>query len=378
MLYLTGIIITFFLAIILVSKRNKSEADHILAIWLICLGVHITLFYLVFTGKYIDFPYLLGLEIPVPLVHGPLLYLYSSTLTNQTNRKKYRILHFLPAVIVYLFLIRFYSLPVTGKIFVYQHNGLGFETLALWISVIVNCSGIAYVTLSLLRVYQHRKHIGDNFSNIEKINLSWLMYLIAGVSIIWIVVIFGTNEYIFAAVVLFVLFVGYFGIKQVGIFTSRYEDNDLVIDGLPKTATIILQTETAVANEKSKYSKSGMSDDTIDKIHQELNSLMQREKRYTDPELTLVQLSKELNIHANSLSQVINSVEQKNFYDYVNAQRIEEFKKIVSSPENQKFTLLSLAFECGFNSKTSFNRNFKKHIGISPSEYIKQQNIFLP
>ncbi|MGY0038300.1 helix-turn-helix domain-containing protein [Pedobacter sp. NJ-S-72] len=208
--------------------------------------------------------------------------------------------------------------------------------------------------------------------------MSWLMYLIAGVSIIWIVVIFGTNEYIFAAVVLFVLFVGYFGIKQVGIFTSRYEDNDLVIDGLPKTETIILHTETAVVNEKSKYSKSGMSDDTIDKIHQELNSLMQREKRYTDPELTLVQLSKELNIHANSLSQVINSVEQKNFYDYVNAQRIEEFKKIVSSPENQKFTLLSLAFECGFNSKTSFNRNFKKHIGISPSEYIKQQNICLP
>ena len=254
-------------------------------------------------------------------------------------------------------MIRVYSLPVKEKIFVYQHNGLGFGTLALWISVIVNCSGIAYVTLSLLKVYKHKKLIGDNFSNIEKINLTWLKYLIAGVSIIWVVVIFGTNEYIFTAVVLFVLFVGYFGIKQVGIFTS------------------ISQTVPPVLNEKCKYSKSGMNDDAIDKIHQELNSLMQKEKRYTDPELTLAQLSKELNIHANSLSQVINSVEQKNFYDFVNAQRIEEFKKIVSSPENQKFTLLSLAFECGFNSKTSFNRNFKKHTGISPTEYIKQQNI---
>lgn len=359
MLYLTGIIITFFLAVILVSKRNKSEADHILAIWLVFLGVHITLFYLVFTGKYISFPHLLALEIPIPLIHGPLLYLYTSTLTNQTDYKKYRILHFLPAVIVYLFLIRFYSLPATEKIFVYQHNGLGFENLASCISVIVNCSGIAYVTLSLLKVYKHRKRIGDSFSNLEKVNLSWLKYLIAGVSTIWIVVIFGTNEYIFAAVVLFVLFIGYFGIKQVGIFT------------------IIHQTEATVVNEKSKYSKSGINDDAIDKIHQELNSLMLKEKCYTDPELTLAQLSNELNIHPNSLSQVINSMEQKNFYDYINAQRIEEFKRIVSLSENQQFTLLSLAFECGFNSKTSFNRNFKKHTGTSPSEYIKQKNICL-
>lgn len=71
-------------------------------------------------------------------------------------------------------------------------------------------------------------------------------------------------------------------------------------------------------------------------------------------------LARQLDIHPNYISQVINSVEQKNFYDFINEHRVEEFKQLVSLPENQHFTLLALAFECGFNSKTSFNRNFKK------------------
>jgi AraC-like DNA-binding protein len=83
-------------------------------------------------------------------------------------------------------------------------------------------------------------------------------------------------------------------------------------------------------------------------------------------------VAEELEIHPNTLSQVINTVEQKNFFDYVNTLRIEEFKERIANPDNQKYTLLSLAFECGFNSKTSFNRNFKNLTGKSPSEYLKE------
>nr|WP_262919778.1 helix-turn-helix domain-containing protein [Niabella hibiscisoli] len=98
---------------------------------------------------------------------------------------------------------------------------------------------------------------------------------------------------------------------------------------------------------------------------------MQKEALFTDPELTLGTLSEQLAIHPNTLSQVINSKEGKNFYDYINALRIATFIKALSKPENKKYTLLSLAFECGFNSKASFNRNFKKHTGLSPTEYLK-------
>ncbi|MBJ7428273.1 MAG: AraC family transcriptional regulator [Bacteroidia bacterium] len=102
---------------------------------------------------------------------------------------------------------------------------------------------------------------------------------------------------------------------------------------------------------------------------------MQSEKLFINPELTLNDLAAALNVLPNHLSQVINSKENKNFYDYINQLRVEEFIRLIALSENQKFTLLSLAYECGFNSKTSFNRNFKKVTDLTPSEYIKQEKI---
>jgi AraC-like DNA-binding protein len=102
---------------------------------------------------------------------------------------------------------------------------------------------------------------------------------------------------------------------------------------------------------------------------------MENEKLYKNPELNLNHVAQLLDVHPNILSQTINSVEHKNFYDYVNRQRIEEFKNIAVLPENCKFTILTLAFESGFNSKTSFNRNFRKFANCSPREFLKNQNI---
>ena len=104
---------------------------------------------------------------------------------------------------------------------------------------------------------------------------------------------------------------------------------------------------------------------------------MTQEKIFTESELTLGALAKTLDVHPNHLSQVINSYDGKNFYDYINYHRVEEFKRLAPLPDNRNYTLLSLAYECGFNSKTSFNRNFKKATGVSPSEYLQQQNISL-
>jgi AraC-like DNA-binding protein len=113
------------------------------------------------------------------------------------------------------------------------------------------------------------------------------------------------------------------------------------------------------AAEVIKYQKTSPGDEAIQEIYEKLTYKMEQEKLYKDPELNLNHVAKLLDVHPNILSQTINTMEQKNFYDYVNRQRIEEFKRIAGLPENQKFTILSLAFESGFNSKTSFNRNFK-------------------
>jgi AraC-like DNA-binding protein len=365
MLYLTGIIISFFLIIILIGKKNKSEADKILALWLFFTGFHLILFYLHFNNEYVKFPFLLGIEIPMPLVQGPFLYLYTSTLTNQNRNKKYNLLHFMPFIIAFIPLLSFFSLPFNEKISIYKNEGKGYEQVLSVLLLIIIISGILYALLSLQKLSQHRKNITEQFSFTEKINLTWLSYLILGSSIIWVVVIFCNDQYIFATVVLYLFFIGYFGIKQVGIFTNKISENN---------DSEILVLETISDNnqlDKVKYKKSGLSGTELQGIHKNLILIMQKEKLYKNSELTLADLSQKLNVHPNVLSQVINSAEQKNFYDYVNHLRVEEFKTIILLPENQKFTLLSIAFECGFNSKTAFNRNFKKATGFSPSEYLK-------
>lgn len=366
MLYLTGIIITFFLVVILTSKKNKSEADKILALWLFFTGFHLFLYYLHYKNDFASFPFLLGFELPMPLLQGPFLYLYTSALTNQNQNKKYSLLHFLPFLIAVLVLLPFFILPFQEKLNVFQNEGKGYENLILILYCTILLSGIVYALLSLQKLSKHQKNISNQFSFNEKINLRWLQYLILGSSIIWLVVIFYEDEHIFSVVVFYLIFIGYFGIKQVGIFTNQSIAEKAVLK-----ISLDENIETESISEKIKYEKSALSTTELQSIHQKLSQIMADEKLYKNPDLTLTELSQKLNVHPNVLSQVINSVEEKNFYDYINSQRVEEFKRLILLPENQKFTLLSVAFECGFNSKTAFNRNFKKVTGLSPSEFLK-------
>lgn len=86
----------------------------------------------------------------------------------------------------------------------------------------------------------------------------------------------------------------------------------------------------------------------MSKAHLQLMLLMQTEKHYKNPGLNLDELAKHLEVSSNILSQVINSMEQRNFYDYINNLRIKEFKELLTLPENRRFTLLSIALEAGF------------------------------
>lgn len=376
MFYLSGIIISIFLVFLLIGKKDKNQADKILAIWLFFTGFHLSLFYLIFSNNFIKYPYFLGMEIPLPLIHGPFLYFYICSLTNQIKEFKKIFVHFIPPFLIFISLLPFFSLSLNEKIIIYQKEGFGYKNQMTLIYLLIILSGIIYIFLSLKKLKQHKKNITEQFSTTEQINLVWLQYLIWGTSVIWIIIVLGENKYIFVSVTCYILFLGYFGIKQVGIFThipQLKNEKDTKIQTHQSIQKSINETNT----DKIKYEKSGLNTSTIEIIHSQLTKLILEEKVYKNSELTLVSLAEQLNIHSNSLSQVINSMENNNFYDFINSKRVNEFKEIVILPENQKFTLLSLAYNCGFNSKTSFNRHFKKHTGFSPTEYLRQINVKL-
>lgn len=386
MFYEVGISISFFLAFLMLSKKKKTLADKILFAWLIIIGLHLCLFIARARALSPNFSFLLGFELPFPLFHGPFIYLYTAAATNQLpQNKKLAFLHFLTPVLSLLMFFDFFFLTPQQKIMVYQAKGVDYEKRLLVNLITTYASGIIYVIWSSLLLIRHKKNIQQQFSDTENINLNWLRYIIYGIGVVWIAVLMGKDNLIFGTAVLFVLFLGFFGLKQVGIFTSdetkisMLQADEIIAEENNSTAGLTITPESVftdtssptITSVKKKYQKSGLYAEQAENIHYRLMKLMKDEKIYTEPELTLSGLAGRLAVHPNHLSQVINEKEEKNFFDYINSLRIEEFKRLVSLPENKKYTILSLAYECGFNSKSSFNRYFKKVTGLSPSEHLK-------
>ena len=352
MLFVAGIGIAVFIEFLLISKKNKSAADQILTLWMFLISVHLFLLYIFITEDVYRFPFLLGTEHPLPLLQGVFLYIYACFLTNQLPEKReVLLLHFVPAAVMYLYLVAFFVLPADQKIQIYRNHGTGYELFIIVRRYAIVFSGILYVTWSAVLLRRHRRNIRNRFSDLEKINLQWLRILTYGLGGIWLLVIFFRNDVlILAGIVIFVFLVGFFGVRQTNIFAPNL---------LPANGN----------EQRKKYPKSGLTEETSTKLHQTLVRLMTEEALYRKSDLSIDDLSSKLGVHPNYLSQIINQKEKKNFYDFVNTYRIEEFKRLIAMQKNQQYTLLSLAYDCGFSSKSSFNRYFKKATGQTPSEY---------
>ncbi len=379
MLYFSGIVIGLFVSALLLTKKRKTQADYILFVWMIALTLNLFLFYLFISQLDTKYPFLLGCIFQLPLYHGPLLYLYTTSLTKKNEIRKIHLLYFLPIVISYALFFDFFQLSSEEKISIYNTGGVGYENVLFINSALIIFSGIFFTILSFLKLKAYKKKLKNEFSNTEKINLNWLQYLIIGMSIIWFVVVFASSDnQIYTIVVLFMIFIGYFGIRQEGIFTKRmalplvsHQNDNLQFPFIDNTGLTISKEEKSQIIQTSKYEKSGLTNETAMEIHCLLSQRIDEEQLYINPELTLNELAQVLDVHPNNLSQVINTFENKNFYDYINSKRIEHFIKLTSNPENRKFTILSLAFDSGFNSKSSFNKYFKKVTEVTPSEFIK-------
>jgi AraC-like DNA-binding protein len=120
-----------------------------------------------------------------------------------------------------------------------------------------------------------------------------------------------------------------------------------------------------------KYRKTSLPDNVAGKLKSHLEEIMLKERPYLDPRLNLSDLSEMINCTPNQLSQLLNENIGKNFYDFVNEYRLEHYRELARDPRNKQFTLLSLAYDSGFNSKSTFNSFFKKSTGVTPSEYVK-------
>ena len=121
----------------------------------------------------------------------------------------------------------------------------------------------------------------------------------------------------------------------------------------------------------SKYKNSNLSDECVKKCSENLISIMEEERLYLNKKLTINLISEKLNIPKQHISEVLNIYMNTNFQDFVNSYRIEAFINHLKNGQHTHYSLLGLAYEVGFNSKSSFNASFKKFKGLTPSQFQK-------
>ncbi|MEZ4824989.1 MAG: helix-turn-helix domain-containing protein [Bacteroidia bacterium] len=353
MYLIASISICLFLAVVLLTNDTKSLPRKILGIWLLCSAYYNWGIFLWAEHLQSQYPGIIVSGISLPMLFGPFLFWYVKFQTSDTRFTKEELWHLVPYVLISLSYVSYFFKPFEQRVNSLLGSNEGFLFKNLVRTTCIYISIPFYFGWCTLKIFRFQRSLKNNFSNSDKINFNWMLFLVAGILVVWSVVIITQNEELLTeAMAGFLILLGYFGVTQVDVFSKR-------------------TTQSALIKEpKPKYINSGLENSEIERLHQTLIQILQTEKPYLNPELTLQHLASMINTQVHHLSQVINEKEQKSFYDLINEWRIEEFLKEVKNEKNKNFTLFSIAYDCGFNSKASFNRNFKKYTGKTPTEYL--------
>lgn len=361
----------FFFTILLFQKKPRALHDKILIFWLLYLGLFIGVYAFYSHELFTRFQLLSISLISLLMLHGPFLYLYIKTLvSDESGLKKKDLLHLVPFILFNLYILISSFIPdISQRLNIdLVSPGSGIPVLFSFFLILTAFSGTLYFSLTIRLFKKLDINIFNNFSNPANIDLYWIRKLVLVFGIIWTALISITiihhifdmfsmvfcTDGLFLSLSAFVILIGYFGLKQKVIFSAEQQ-------------LIEAEAERIL----TKYSGSRLTDSEAKQHAEKLRDHMKSSKSYLNPDLSLSQLAAELNISSHYLSQVINEQFNLNFFDFVNKYRVEAFKEKVKDPEFRNYSLLGIAFECGFNSKSAFNRIFKQATGLTPSQYKK-------
>ena len=325
---------------------------------------------MLFDKLYDHYPLWSGSFISLLTLHGPFLYLYLSSLTRVFHKIRYSdLLHFLPFFLFNLFLVISAFFPAYSERIRmdYIDTHIHPPILFLMFLTLTALSGPVYFAYAFRLLKNLDITIYNNFSYSESINLEWLRKLIFIFGTVWTILIVITSLHhvfrlftmhfctdgLFLSLAIFIILVGYFGLKQQEIFRTHNPEKFITE---PK---------------EKKYAGSALTEAEEKQIGEKLTGYMNREKPYLNPDLNLPRLADELEIKSHHLSQVINDKMETNFFEYINHYRVDEVKAKITNSVYSNYSLLGIAFESGFNSKSAFNRVFKNIAGVTPTQYKK-------
>lgn len=357
----TGILVQLLLFsfYLVTQKKGKLISNKILAVFLFSKSSALINFLLYRLS--VRSPHLHFILIPFAFLYGPSLFLYVKSLVNKNFAlKKWDALHLLPFALCGGYFTYFYHLRSTAtKARILTATVEQTRVGEVIIIGSIHLQIICYLIGAVLILLNYRSELKKIYSNTGRMYLSWLNFVLFGYILIWIA---DVNIFILDCVSIPASF-----LNSLALVLAFLYANIIVYKGL-KQPKIFNGIEKG-----PKYSRSQLTQSEKATYLRRLESYMEQEKPYLIPSLTINDLGEKVSIPPRYLSQIINESLGKNFFDFVNSYRVEEAKQMLQDSSNSRFNILELLFEVGFNTKSVFNRVFKSHTGMTPTEYKKMQ-----
>ncbi len=338
---------TYFIAFILIQSLNILYA------------------FLILTKGYRTLPEIIQTNHILQLVTPPIIYLFSYYLINPT-KKNPRLLYIMlvPAIGLLFYFIPFYLQPDAVKIAAQYKliNGViplshkllfGLKTL----------SGITFITLAILELRKHEKNLFNFYGAIEDKTHNWLRNALFSFFIIWVSAIslrlLFNFETATTALALFVGSINWYLLFNFNVFIQplRFEEE---------------QEEESLVNATSQLALDNTNLEELTSYKEAFLKRVEEKKCFLHPNCNLTNFAEEVGFKSYIVSAILNKVLHTNFYDFINKRRAEEAANMLSNDTHNYLTVDAIGLECGFKSKATFYKSFKKMFNSTPSQYQKK------
>jgi len=310
-----------------------------------------------------------AVSYPLDMLYLPLFWFYVRALTSERRQalQKSDVFHFIPALVALLIFCALLMISETERTALFdlgRDKTSKFQTL-LFVLILSQylawlCQWFVYTFFILKRLTAYRKRLKDLFATTVNLELGWIAWLgfLILFNWLWVVSIFVLD-----------------------VFTdlTPFEEPwlsllDLLciwvlsVWGMRQAPGLLIEVEATKKVERTlpRYEKSALNPAQLERLKSKLEQAMQQDHLYKDPDLSLSTLAKHIGARPNYVSQTLNACLGATFFDYVNQQRVKHAKAQLLVRSD---TVLDIALEAGFNTRSSFYAAFKRYVGATPTAW---------
>ena len=348
----------------LTSKKSENRTAKLTLFLLLLITLAINISNLISsTYLYRMLPQIAGFARGMVLLLGPLFYFYIRSVVDPSFEFRFKQIFHIGPYILAVVLIRIQMIGVSNDLYISTVDALmaGNVKMTFLASTWFICYFIhlsVYLGLSLKLLKRSIQNANDHYQISITDRVRWIRHLI---------------------IVFIVLTILFLGISTYSIVTESYSINGnfiyvsvLAIMVYLIAYQAILSKAILTPNFAKKYGKTSFDKDAWERIRSRFYELLEKEKIFTDPDIRVAHLAKSLNVKPHVLSRFINTEFNKSFNELINHYRVEEFKLRVTDEKYHHFSIMGIAYDVGYNSKSAFNTSFRKHTGQTPSEFMRK------